>query len=71
MIRTKPTYRNNPQRNIFKNLEIDKPRLYRKDNYTLWIVLLTIAMGLIVLANEAGIIHVVSSNDVTLKEVNK
>lgn len=59
MIRTKPTYRNNPQRNMFKGIEVTPTRLYRKDNYTLWIVLITIAMGLIVLANEAGIIHVV------------
>lgn len=44
---------------MFKGIEVEKPRLYRKDNYTLWIVLITIAMGLIVLANEAGIIHVV------------
>lgn len=60
MTRTTPTHRaNNPQRNIFKGIEVEKTRLYRKDNYTLWIVLITIAMGLIVLANEAGIIHVV------------
>lgn len=59
MIRTKPTYRNNPQRNIFKGIEVQPTRLYRKDNYKLWIVLITIAMRLIVLANEAGIIHVV------------
>ena len=44
---------------MFKGIEVTPTRLYRKDNYTLWIVLITIAMGLIVLANEAGIIHVV------------
>lgn len=56
MIRTTQTKR---KENIFKGLEVENTRLYRKDNYTLWIVLLTIAMGLIVLANEAGVIHVV------------
>lgn len=60
MIRTTPTKRNNfKSQNMFKGIEVQPTRLYRKDNYTLWIVLLTIAMGLIVLANEAGIIHVV------------
>lgn len=59
MIRTKPTYRNNPQRNMFKGLEVEKTRLYRKDNYTWWLIVACAVMGLIVLANEAGIIHVV------------
>jgi len=60
MIRSTPTRRQDfKAQNMFKGIEVTPNRLYRKDNYTLWIVLITIAMGLIVLANEAGIIHVV------------